>query len=243
MGGTFALLALAAGRLPAASLVAMATPVALHDDGLLSTWCRAPHFDPAQLARAYGNVPPHLLQPAFKMLDPLGLAQKFVHLDKNIEDDHFVRFFLAIETWLEDSVAFPGRAFVDWVKLYRDDSLATGTLTLGGARIDLREVRCPIFNIVADNDYITPPPSSLALEKLVGARDQRAVRTVRTVRIKGGHIGLATGRAAHEHLWPEVSAWLHAHDAPAQRPARAHDANAQRAMPVAARKVARKRKK
>jgi polyhydroxyalkanoate synthase len=234
MGGTLSLMAIAAGRLPAASLVSMATPVALHDDGLLSLWCRAPGFDPLELAGAYGNVPPHVLQPAFKMLDPVSLATKFVHLDGKVEDDEFVRFFLAMETWLEDSVAFPGRAFVDWVQLYRSDALARGELVLDGVPIDLARVRCPLFHVVADGDYITPPASSLALETLTGTRAQK------TMRLPGGHIGLSTGRGAHERLWPAVSDWLHAHDAPAQQPVARHDATAQqKKMPVAARKVAR----
>ncbi|MDB4967407.1 MAG: Polyhydroxyalkanoic acid synthase [Myxococcales bacterium] len=249
MGGTLSLMAIAADRLPIASLVAMAMPVALHDDGMLSSWSRTPNFDAAELAEAYGNVPPHVLQPAFKMLDPVGLATKFVHLDGKVEDDDFLRFFLAMETWLEDSVAFPGRAFTDWIQLYRDDSLATGKLMLGGTRIDLQRVRCPIFNIVAENDYITPPVSSLALEKLAGSTEHR------TVRMPGGHIGLSTGRAAHGKLWPSVSDWLHAHDAPAQRPVAVHEAVAQQPaaapraaahrpaapkdLPVAARKVSR----
>ncbi|HEY2749492.1 MAG TPA: alpha/beta fold hydrolase, partial [Polyangia bacterium] len=155
MGGTLSLMAIAADRLPAASLVAMATPVALHDEGLLSLWCRVPGFEPAELAAAYGNVPPHVLQPAFKMLDPVSLATKFVHLDGKVEDDDFVRFFLAMETWLEDSVAFPGRAFVDWVQLYRSDALARGELVLDGTKIDLSRVRCPLFHVIADGDYIT----------------------------------------------------------------------------------------
>jgi poly[(R)-3-hydroxyalkanoate] polymerase subunit PhaC len=260
MGGTFSLMAIAAGLLPAASLVSMATPVALHDEGLLSLWCRAPGFDPAELARAYGNVPPHVLQPAFKMLDPAGLASKFVYLDSKVEDDDFLRFFLAMETWLEDSVAFPGRAFTEWVQLYRSDALARGELVLDGVRIDLGRVRCPLFHIIADSDYITPPASSLALETLTGTRAQK------TVRLAGGHIGLSTGRAAHERLWPAVSEWLHAqdnnvasapkdvaphdasahkdvapHDASAPKDVALHDASAQKAkkMPVAARKVAR----
>lgn len=221
MGGTLSLMAAAAGRLPAASLVAMATPVELHDEGLLSLWCRTPGFDPAELAAAYGNVPPHVLQPAFKMLDPVALATKFLHLDEKIEDDDFVRFFLAMETWLEDSVAFPGRAFVDWVQLYRTNALARGELVLDGKTVDLAQVRCPLFNIVADGDYITPATSSLALEKLAGAREHELLR------MKGGHIGLSTGKAAHERLWPAVSAWLHAHDAPAHKKPAAHDAAAQ----------------
>ncbi|MGZ3427021.1 MAG: alpha/beta fold hydrolase [Polyangia bacterium] len=235
MGGTLSLMAIAAGRLPAASLVSMATPVALHDEGLLSLWCRAPGFDPVELAGAYGNVPPHVMQPAFKMLDPVSMATKFVHLDGKVEDDDFVRFFLAMETWLEDSVAFPGRAFVDWVQLYRSDALARGELVLDGVPIDLSRVRCPLFHVIADGDYITPPASSLALQTLTGTSAQK------TIRLSGGHIGLSTGRAAHERLWPAVSDWLHAHDAPAQRPAARHDASAQKTkkMPAAARKVAR----
>ena len=237
MGGTLSLMAIAADRVPAASLVAMATPVALHDDGLLSLWCRAPGFDPAELAQAYGNVPPHILQPAFKMLDPVSLATKFVHLDGKVEDDDFVRFFLAMETWLEDSVAFPGRAFVDWVELYRSDALARNELVAGGVSIDLRRIGCPLFHVIADGDYITPPASSLALERLTSTRAQK------TLRLSGGHIGLSTGRAAHERLWPAVSDWLHAHDAVAQQAPVPRDATAQKAvkMPVAARKVARPR--
>jgi polyhydroxyalkanoate synthase subunit PhaC len=204
MGGTFALAAIAAGALPAASLVAMATPVDLHDDGLLSVWSRAPGFDPADLARAYGNVPPHVLQPAFKMLDPVGLATKLVHLEDKVTDDEFIRFFLAMETWLEDSVAFPGRAFVDWIGLYRSNALVRRSLTLDGVAIDLARVRCPIFNIVAEGDYITPSPSSLALQPLVSGEHE-------LMRLDGGHIGLSTGRAAHTRLWPAVSKWLHSH--------------------------------
>jgi polyhydroxyalkanoate synthase len=235
MGGTFSLMAIAAGRLPAASLVAMATPVALHDDGLLSLWCRAPGFDPAELAEAYGNLPPHLLQPAFKMLDPVSLATKFVQLDAKAEDDEFVRFFLAMETWLEDSVAFPGRAFVDWVQLYRSDALAKGGLVIDGVPIDLGRVHCPLYHVIADGDYITPPASSLALERLTATQSQK------TMRMSGGHIGLSTGRGAHERLWPAVSDWLHANDATAQQAAARRDAAAQKAvkLPVAARKVAR----
>ena len=71
-----------------------------------------------------------------------------------------------METWLEDSVAFPGRAFTDWIQLYRSDALARGELVLDGVPIDLGRVRCPIFNVIADTDYITPAASSLALETL-----------------------------------------------------------------------------
>jgi polyhydroxyalkanoate synthase len=204
MGGTLSLLAAGADRIAPAGIVALATPVALHDEGLLSRWCRTPGFDPAAMRRAYGNIPPHLLQPAFKMLDPVGLISKWVHLDEKIEDELFLRFFLAMESWLEDSVSFPGDAFVEWVELYRSDALARGRLTLDGARVDLGRVRCPVFNVMAEKDYITPPASSEPLAKLVGG-------PYAAKRLKGGHIGLSTGGEAHKRLWPTVAAWMRDH--------------------------------
>ncbi len=216
MGGTLALCALGAGRLPAASLVALATPVALRDSGLLSAWCRAPGFDPEEVARVYGNVPPHLTGPAFKMLDPVGLATKFTALESKAGDDDFIRFFLAMETWLEDSVAFPGCAFADWVGLYRQDALVGGRFTLGGRAVELGRVACPILNIVAEGDYITPPESSEALERVAPRAPYELIR------MSGGHIGLSTGGAAHKKLWPRVAEWLSAHEPPLDNLMRMH---------------------
>jgi polyhydroxyalkanoate synthase len=204
MGGTLALCAIAAGRLAPRSLVALATPVAFDQAGLLAQWCRTPGFDPEALAGLSGNVPPHLLQPAFKMLDPIGLATKLIHLDPKLGDDEFVRFFLAMETWLEDSVAFPGQAFVEWVRLYRTDALIRGALRLDGVRIDLGRVRCPVRNVVAESDYITPPAAAEPLGRYLGGSHE-------LVRVRGGHIGLSTGSDAHRHLWPEIAAWMHSH--------------------------------
>src|SRR5262249_50682507 len=63
-----------------------------------------------------------------------------------------------------------------------------------------------ILSIVAEGDYITPPESSLALSALAGSTDHEVVR------LPGGHIGLSTGRAAHEKLWPRVAAWVQERD-------------------------------
>jgi len=209
MGGTMALAAAAAEGDPlgARALVLMATPVDLHDDGLLSLWSRAPGFDAAALVRAYGHAPPHLLQPAFKMLDPVGLATKLVHLEEKIDDDAFVRFFLAMETWLEDSAPFPGGAFAEWLGWYRDNALvARGGTILDGRKIDPTRVTLPILSLVAEGDTITPPASSLAIERAL----PRARHTI--VKQSGGHIGLATGSSAHKKMWPEVVRWLGALD-------------------------------
>src|SRR5262249_47542965 len=74
MGGTLALGAMARGKLEARSLVALATPVDCEDGGTLAAWATAENFDATELADAFGNVPEYVLQPAFKMLDPISLA-------------------------------------------------------------------------------------------------------------------------------------------------------------------------
>jgi polyhydroxyalkanoate synthase len=189
-----ALQALAAGKLDAASLVSLATPVDFSQGGILSMWCSAPGFDAREITKVYGHAPPHLLQPAFKMLDPVGLATKLVHLEQKVEDDDFVRFFLAMETWLEDSIPFPGRAFSDWVELYQKNAL------------DLKRVVAPILSVIAKEDYITPPASALALERMAPHAQHERIEW------PGGHIGLATSGGAQKKLWPQVATWLDKQD-------------------------------
>ena len=206
MGGTLSLVALAGGA-QARSLIAMATPVDLHDEGLLSLWTRAPGFDPRAIVETYGHAPPHLLQPAFKMLDPVGLSTKLIHVRDRIGDDAFMRFFLAMEQWLEDSIPFPGRAFLDWIQLYKDNALMAPRFQCGPHALSLREVRVPIFSMYAAGDYITPPKSAKAIA--VAAPNAR----LHELAVEGGHIGLATGSAAHKRAWPEVGRWLDEVDA------------------------------
>jgi polyhydroxyalkanoate synthase len=221
MGGTLSLMAQAAGKLPAAAHIALAAPVDFDEGGLLTTWCRAPSFDAGEIVRAYGDAPPHLLQPAFKLLDPVGLLSKFRHLADRVEDDAFVRFFLAMETWLEDSVPFPGGAFAEWTAMYRTNALARGELRLGRTAIDLGKLEGPILSLVARGDYIAPTSACLALKRLAPRAEHEVIEQ------PGGHIGLATGSAAHKVLWPGVARWLDEIDArapaappPRPRPAR-----------------------
>lgn len=62
----------------------MATPVELHDDGLQSLRRRARGFDQSQIVDTYGHAPPHLLQPAFETLDPVGLSMKLIHVREEV---------------------------------------------------------------------------------------------------------------------------------------------------------------
>ena len=48
-------------------------------------------------------------------------------------DDEFLDGFLALETWGNDNVSFPGECYVRYIEeLYRGDALVKGTFTLSG---------------------------------------------------------------------------------------------------------------
>jgi polyhydroxyalkanoate synthase len=201
MGGTLALISLAGGG-QARSLTAMATPVDLHDEGLLSLWTRAPGFDPRSVVDTYGHAPPHLLQPAFKMLDPVGLSTKLVHIRDKVGDEAFMTFFLAMEQWLEDSVGFPGRAFIEWIQLYRDNALIQPHFMAGSRKLSLKSLTLPVMSLIAEGDYISPPRSSLAIEAALPKASHQVLK------VAGGHIGLATGGGAHKRAWPAVGKFM-----------------------------------
>lgn len=225
LGGTLAAIHAAARPEHVASLTALAAPVRFDDDGLLAAWTRSPRFDVGALTRAFGNVPWQLMQSAFHMLRPtLGLS-KTVHLLDRAWDDDFLDGFLALETWGNDNVSFPGEAYRRYVEeLYRADALARGTFTLSGRPARLEEIRCPVLAVTFEHDGIVPWRSAAALLDLCGATDKERIH------LPGGHVGAVVSRAAAKGLWPKLSAWWAARDgvAPAGR-ARAGDAPRPRA--------------
>jgi polyhydroxyalkanoate synthase len=77
-----------------------------------------------------------------------------------------------------------------------------GRFEVGGRRIDLGRIACPVLNIHAAEDHIIPPPCSTALGK--------HLRNVayREVEVPTGHIGVFVSRAAQQVVPPAVVEWL-----------------------------------
>jgi polyhydroxyalkanoate synthase len=85
--------------------------------------------------------------------------------------------------------------------MFQENRLVEGRLELGGRRVDLGRIRCPVFNVYATQDHLVPPSASIPLEGVVGTDDYS------TFAFKGGHIGIyVSGRARQV---PEaVADWL-----------------------------------
>jgi polyhydroxyalkanoate synthase len=97
-----------------ASLTLLAAPVGFHDEGLLSRWTRSRGFDVRALVDATGQraLAAHAvrLPPAAPHAER---SRRRCHMLDRAWDDEFLDGFLALETWGNDNVSFPGACYRD----------------------------------------------------------------------------------------------------------------------------------
>ena len=87
------------------------------------------------------------------MLRPTMNLAKMVAIVDRAYDDEFLDGFLAVETWGNDNVGFPGECWRTWVEeLYRGDALARGTFALSGRPARLEGVTCPLLVVTFEHD-------------------------------------------------------------------------------------------
>jgi poly(3-hydroxybutyrate) depolymerase len=126
-------------------------------------------------------------------------AQLLVHVH---EPEHVARY-REFEDWFKYTQDIPG-AFYLWIveHLFRDNALLRGDLEIGGERVDLSRITCPLNLLAGATDHITPPDQVFALADAVSTPPDEVVRRVST----GGHLGLFMGREALEEHWPPLLA-------------------------------------
>jgi polyhydroxyalkanoate synthase len=205
MGGTMAAIYTALHQEKIENLMLLAAPIDWsHRENLLSVWADERYFDVDRLIEVYGNAPPQWLQASFQLLRPVqNLLEKYVNFYENIDNERFLEDFFAMETWLNDNIPVAGEVFREFVKyMFQQNRLIEGRLEVGGQRVDLRRITCPILNLIAENDHLVPPNQSLSFNGAVCSKDRR------TITFPAGHIGMAVGGRSHRELWPKVCDWL-----------------------------------
>jgi polyhydroxyalkanoate synthase subunit PhaC len=239
MGGTFATMYTARHPEKIRTLSLMAAPLDFDtDSSFLNVWAHAPGFDAWKIARSFGLIPPEFFNAAFGILDPLRTNYlKFQGLLERIDDRPFVENFLRMEMWNNDGIPMAGPTYAEFIeKGYQRNLLVKGEWTLDGdvEKVDPRRIEMPVATIVGLNDNLVPPESTERILPRLGSRDTRQFEN------PSGHIGLSTGRQAHQELWPRFAAWVLAHDAradsapsPSRRAGRAR--NVPRSAPARAR--------
>lgn len=201
LGGTFALIHAARRPEKVAGVVALTTPVDLSEPGAMARLTDPRLVDVDALCRAFKVVPGPALWAAFQALDPVGNARKARVIAAEEDEEKRARM-AAQERWLSDPVPMTARVLQDIVgRLYRENALAKGALTLEGAPVRLQDGVAPALNLIATHDTVVPPAASRALAELWGGR-------VDTVEVPAGHIGITVGSQAPRFMWKAATEWL-----------------------------------
>ena len=203
MGGTLSVMFAARHADKLRALCLLGTPVEFRLSGELHTLTDRKSFDADLLMEVLGNMPPLMMQSGFKLLNPFDVVNKMISLLRDAGDADRVRHFVALESWLDDNIAFPGGVYREYIRaLYQDDLLCSRTMRIAGTPVDLGKLTAPLLNVIALRDHICAPPASRALMPLVASKRKEVME------FDTGHIGLTTSRRSLAELWPRIADWM-----------------------------------
>jgi polyhydroxyalkanoate synthase len=204
MGGTLATLYAALEPATLKTLTLLAAPIDFDErESLLNLWTRPDVFDVDAIVDTWGNCPAWFLQTCFQVMNPIrNFLDKPIAFWEQMEDAHSVTSYFALERWLNDNIPVAGQTFREFVKkLYQGNQLVRGELVLGGRRVELAHVVCPLLLLTAKNDHLVAPVATEGIRPHVGSRD------VTSLNASAGHVGLVVGAKAHAKVWPAVMRW------------------------------------
>jgi poly(3-hydroxybutyrate) depolymerase len=117
--------------------------------------------------------------------------------------DH--RLQARFEGWYAWTVDLPGTYYLQVVEwLYKQNRLATSRFVALGRRLDLSELRAPIYLLAARDDELVAPEQVFATARRVGTPPEN----VRTATAACRHLGLFMGATTLRTVWPDIVRWL-----------------------------------
>ncbi|MEM2099862.1 MAG: alpha/beta fold hydrolase [Thermoproteota archaeon] len=131
--------------------------------------------------------------------------EKYVELYKSIDDKEYLKKFEKFESWYEYTIDLPGRFYLQVVKeLFKENRLVKGEFIGLGKRLDLKDIKCPVYLLAGERDDITPVEQVLDAEKYLGTDKKNIKKDI----ADGGHIGLFMGHQPLEENWPKIVKWI-----------------------------------
>ena len=110
---------------------------------------------------------------------------------------------MKMNRWFIDTPMVPGSAYIQFIEdCYQRNLLIKNKMRIDSRVIDLRKIRCPLLNILAEYDHIVPLSAGKAL------KDVYAGKSYEEIVFSSSHTGLSVSRDAHLNLWPKVCEWL-----------------------------------
>ncbi len=205
MGGTLATLFTALNPELVKTLTLLAAPIDFAGrSSLLNLWADQRRFDVDAFIDTYGNCPAWFLQSCFLGMNPMqSFLGKALAFYEQMDDPRSMSSYFAMEHWLNDNIPVAGETFREFVKaLYQGNALVRGELRLGGQRVDLGRITCPLLLLTAKNDHLVAPSSTEGIRPHVRAKE------IDSMMIDAGHVGLVVGSKAQATFWPKATRWL-----------------------------------
>jgi poly(3-hydroxybutyrate) depolymerase len=157
----------------------------------------------ALVAAGGGTLKGEHMLAGFILIKPDNEVARQAQLLANVHDPEHVARYREFEDWFKHTQDIPG-AFYLWIveHLFRDNELVRGELQVGGKRVDLVSISCPLNLLGGAGDHITPPDQVFALADAASTPEAE----VRRRTTSGGHLGLFMGREALGEHWPPLLA-------------------------------------
>lgn len=187
-GGSLALTYAALKPAAIASLSLAVTPIDFHSQtDRLAALAQTLPADALSTLTAHSPAP---LTLAFLQLKPYSLRiGKYLALLAQPVRLAGLQAFLRLEHWLGSGPLLSGPGLAEYLsRYYQQNALCRNTLAIAGQSITLQQLPVPVQLLIAEQDHIVPPASSLALQTLL--RTAPVVQQFAT-----GHIGILVGRA------------------------------------------------
>ena len=202
MGGNLALAAAILRPDTIASLALLATPWDFHAGRLgQAAMMRALEQPLGALIERADCLPVDLLQAMFATLDPHLVARKFAAFARLKARSARARDFVALEDWANDGVALAGpvarECLFGW---YGANTPAKGHWSIGGLPILPERIRVPTLVLIPERDRIVPPEAAEPLAL--------AIRGARSLKVRGGHVGMLLSARAKTEVYSPLSRWL-----------------------------------
>lgn len=187
-------------------LVLLATPWDFHaGEAGYHLYIQANQAILRQTIESFNELPVDVLQSLFAAIDPYSILAKFEQFSKLDPKSAEAQQFVAMEDWLNDGVPLSApvakECLFDW---YIDNAPHHLSWEMDGHIVNPREITCPALLVIPEEDRIVPQESALAL---ASSLPNGVVK-----KVKAGHIGMVTGKAAEKSLYAPLSKWLISQD-------------------------------
>jgi poly(3-hydroxyalkanoate) synthetase len=173
--------------------------IAVHTELMTGAFGLGPYR--ALVAANGGTMPGAAVLAGFIGIKPEAEVGKQLQLLDHLDNEEYVRRYREFEDWFKYTQDISG-VFYLWLveHLFRRNELIAGELVVGGERVDLGRITCPLYLLAGETDHITPPEQLFACAEYVGTPAEQ----IRRETSAGGHLGLFMGREALRSHWPAL---------------------------------------